>query len=232
MNQSLRYAFLAAALGLAAGCRTDTAGSWTETLRAADEPCATSGRNRFFILEPGYQLVLEGREDGEEAQLVITVLPETLAVAGVETRVVEERETVGGRLVEVSRNYVAMGARTHHAYYFGEDVDVYKGGRVVHEGAWRAGVSGATFGILMPGEALVGARYWQEQAPGVALDRAENASVSETFTAPAGTFTHCLKVRETTPLEPGAAEYKLYAPDVGLVRDGELRLIRHGFLKR
>jgi len=33
-----------------------------------------TGRNPYFILVPGYQLVLEGQEDGEEMHVEITVL--------------------------------------------------------------------------------------------------------------------------------------------------------------
>ena len=176
------------------------------------------------------KLVLEGKEKRRAVQLTITVLDEVKTVAGVETRVVEERETADGQLVEVSRNYCAIGARSHHVYYYGEDVDEYKGNQVVHGGAWLAGVNGATSGILMPGDVRTGTRYYQENAPQVAMDRAENISVSEEFTAPAGRFTHCLKVKETTPLEPGNVEYKRHAPNVGLVQDGSLHLVRYGFL--
>lgn len=207
--------------------------SWTETLTVLNEPLSPTGRNRYFILEPGYQLVLEGNEGREAVRLIITVLNDTKQVAGVETRIVEERETADGQLAEVSRNYFAVGAQSHNVYYFGEEVDVYKGGQVVaHEGAWLAGVNGATFGILMPGEIKIGARYYQEKAPKVAMDRAENVSVSETLTTPAATFTRCLKVKETTPLEPDNVEYKLYAPEVGLVQDGALRLVKHGSVKQ
>ena len=48
----------------------------------------TEGSNEYFILEPGFQLVLEG---GNEV-LKITVLDETEMVDGIMTRVVEERE--------------------------------------------------------------------------------------------------------------------------------------------
>ena len=182
-----------AVLALTAGCATEESAasadtSWTETLVPAPEPLSATGRNRYFILEPGYQLVLEGKEDRRAVQLTITVLDEVKTVAGVETRVVEERETADGQFVEVSRNYCAIGTRSHHVYYFGEDVDEYKQGQVTHGGAWLAGVNGATFGILMPGDVKTGARYYQEKAPQVAMDRAENISVSEEFTAPAGRF--------------------------------------------
>lgn len=54
-------------------------------------------------------------------------------------------------------------------YYFGEDVDLYKGSQVIHEGAWREGVRGARRGMLLPGVIRIGDRYYQEQAPGVGL---------------------------------------------------------------
>ena len=57
---------------------------------------ATTGRNPFFILEPGFELILEGEDDGEEISVTITVLDETFVVDGVECRVVEEYETEDG----------------------------------------------------------------------------------------------------------------------------------------
>jgi hypothetical protein len=51
---------------------------------------------------------LEAQEDGEMIDLVITVLNETKVVDGIETRVVEERESEDGELVEISRNYFAV----------------------------------------------------------------------------------------------------------------------------
>jgi len=62
-------------------------------------------------------------------------------------------------------------------------------------------------------------------AADLAMDRAEVVSLTERLTTPAGTFEKCLKTRETTPLEPGDTEYKLYAPGVGLVQDGPLVLM-------
>ena len=50
---------------------------------------SSTGRNRYFVLEPGFQLVLEGKEGGKTTVLTITVLNDTKMVDGVETRVVE-----------------------------------------------------------------------------------------------------------------------------------------------
>ena len=87
----------------------------------------------------------------------------------------------------------------------------------------------AGFGIH---ENLLGAKYYQERAPKVAMDRAENVSTNEVVKTPAGKFSHCLKVKETTPLEPDNVGYKLYAPGVGLVDEGDLKLVKHGFVKK
>ena len=45
----------------------------------------------------------------------------------------------------------------------------------------------------MPGLALLGARYYQELAPGIAMDRAEIVSLTETRQTLAGTFVQYLK---------------------------------------
>jgi hypothetical protein len=70
-------------------------------------------------------------------------------------------------------------------------------------------------------------KYYQEIAPGVAEDRAEVLSLSETADTPAGRFDHVLKTEESTPLEPGVKEFKLYAPGIGLLQDKELKLARY-----
>ncbi len=202
--------------------------AWTSHFWVDRKELSATGRNPFFILEPGYQLVLEG---GDE-RLAITVLNETKVVDGVETRVVEERETKGGKIVEVSRNFFAISKRTCGVYYFGEEVDDYKDGKPVgHSGAWLSGKDGAKFGLMMPGEALLGARHYQEIAPKVAMDRAEIVSVTATLKTPAGEFKNCLKTEETTPLEPDEKESKLYAAGVGLLQDGSMKLVKYGAVK-
>jgi len=188
----------------------------------------TEGEAPYFILKPGYQSTFTGGG----GKLVITVLNETLEVGGVMTRVVEEREWKGAGLVEVSRNYFAMDPKTGDVYYFGEDVDEYKKGKVVsHGGSWRHGANGATFGLMMPGKPSVGMKFYNEQAKGVAMDRAEIVSVSDRLTTSAGTFDRCVRTRETTPLEKFAREYKIYAPGVGLIQDGDMVLVSHSSAK-
>jgi hypothetical protein len=149
---------------------------------------------------------------------MITVKDETKSIDGVECRIVEEKETKNGKLTELSNNYFAISKRTNSVYYFGEDVG----------GAWLSGEKGARFGLLMPGLPLVGARYYQEIAPGVAMDRAEIISVNETVRTPAGEFRHVIKTQESNPLEKGEKEFKYYAPGIGLIQEESLKLVRYG----
>jgi predicted lipase len=205
-----------------------TSEEWTASFDLENCDFASTGENSYFILEPGYQVILEGEEDEEELQLTMTVLDETKVVDGVETRVVEEKESEGGNLVEVSRNYFAICKPTNDAFYFGEDVDIYEDGEIVsHEGAWLAGQNGAKAGMIMPGKVEVGMKYYQEIAPGVAEDRAEIVSVNNTLDTPAGNFQNVLKTEETNPLEPNEKEYKFYAPGIGLIQEEGLKLVNY-----
>jgi hypothetical protein len=195
---------------------------------------SSSGRNLYFSLRPGDRLVLAGKEGGVDVAVQITVLNQTRSITFVTqegesltviTRVVEERHWENNELVEVSRNFFARCTQTGDIYYFGEDVDIYEDGAIVsHDGAWRAGKSGARPGIIMPGTFLLGARYFQELAP-TAMDRAEHVKMGLTETTPAGTFRECVEIVETTPLEPGAQSIKRYCAELGLVFDSGAKLV-------
>ena len=188
---------------------------WRDAFAVDKARLANTGRNPYFILEPGYRLHFAKGKD----TLVISVLEETEVVDGVKTRVVEERETENGKLAEVSRNFFALDQASGDVYYFGENVDEYKNGKTVgHDGAWRAGVGGAAFGLMVPGAPKVGDKYYQEIAPKVAMDRAEVVGLSESLTTPAGTFRECLRVKETSAIERGTS-VKIYAPGIGLIKD-------------
>ena len=71
----------------------------------------------------------------------------------------------------------------------------------------------------------------QEVAPKVAMDRAQIVSLGDSLQTPAGRFEKCLKTEETSVLESGKA-YKLYAPEIGLICDGNLKLTKNGRAER
>jgi len=162
----------------------------------------------------------------------ITVLNKTKIINGIQTRIVEEKDFEDSVLVERSLNYFAISKKNNSVFYFGEDVDFFdKNGNIIgHEGSWRAGRNGAKPGLIMPGIALIGARYFQEIAPGVALDKAEILSVTDTVTVPVGTFKNVLKTEETTSLEPDVVDFKFYARGIGLIKDAEVSLVKFGFI--
>lgn len=193
---------------------TGIPGGWSHYFPVNKAELKTTGRNPYFILEPGYRLVLK---DGPRT-LTITVTEQTENVDGIETRLVKEDEERNGRPVEISKNYYAISGISNSVYYFGEDSG----------GSWHSGQKGARFGMAMPGTPLPGAKYYEEIAPGVDMDRAEIISTWATVRTPSGVFRHCLKIRETNPLEKGETEYKYYAPGIGLVQDESYKLVKYG----
>lgn len=211
---------------------TEGENEYTTSFRTEDCTFSSTGRNPFFILEPNYQLVLAGGDASEAAEVMITVLNETRQVNGTETRVIEERESIGGELVEISRNFFAICEETNSVFYFGEEVDDYENGNIIsHEGAWLAGEDANRAGVIMPGTIFLGARYYQEIAPDVALDRAEIIDMGEVIQTPSGDFSDSLITRETTPLEPDVAELKYYAAGIGLIQEEDLMLEHYGFIE-
>lgn len=184
---------------------------------------STTSTNPYFPIAGGLQWLYEGEESGEEVRLCITVLAGTEEVAGVTTRILEEREWHDGELVEVSRNFFAATS-DETVCYFGEAVDVYEGGAIVsHEGAWRADDPGTAPGIIMPAEPRPGVRFQMELAPGIAEDEGKVVGIGP-VTVPAGRFEDAIRVREVNPLD-GEKDYKLYAAGVGLVVDGSVELV-------
>jgi hypothetical protein len=166
-------------------------------------PFALEITNPFLPYPVGGVWVFEG--GGERLQ--ITVLPDTEVVAGVTTRVVEEREWEGDDLVEVSRNFVVQ-APDGSVCYYGEDVDDYENGQI-------SGHGGA-----------VGVTYKQEVSPGSAEDAGAIVDMGETVKVPAGTFTDTLSILDVNPMK-GEVDPKYYARGVGMIVDESLKLTQY-----
>jgi hypothetical protein len=203
------------------GCSTYSAATQTSldisVCDPANEPFSLTIDNEFFPLPVGMVQVLED----PSSKVQISVLDQTEIVAGVITRVVEEREWENGKLAEVSRNFFVQ-APDGSVCYYGEEVDDYKNGKIVgHGGAWRAGVDENKPGIIMPAQPAVGQIYQQEIAPGVAMDQAEHVAMNQAFTTPAGTFNNVLLVKETPQ------STKRYQHGIGLVFDDGMVLTKY-----
>jgi hypothetical protein len=218
------FGFLLFALLLVTLGQSQAKKEWQSAFSIDKKNLGVQGTNPFFNLTPGYQLSYAHKKDSER----VTVLGETRVIDGVTTRVVEDRELQNGTLSELTRDYYAIDSVTKDVYYFGEDVDVYKNGKIVdHEGSWLSGVKNAKFGLMMPAKPTPGQRYYQEQAPGVGMDRAEIVSNNTSLVTPAGKFSNVVFVIENSPLEIGSSK-KWYAAGVGPVKDGDMMLVKYG----
>jgi hypothetical protein len=179
--------------------------------------------NPYLPLAVGSSWRYEGTDDEGATEVVeITVLDETHPVMGVTTRVVRDRVTVDGELVEDTLDWYAQDA-AGNVWYFGEEVKDYEDGRVVSTaGSWEAGVDGVLPGIAMPASPRPGETFRQEYFAGEAEDMFEILAVDASIDTPTGTFTDALLTRDWTPLEPGVAEEKLYVAGIGKVAERQV----------
>lgn len=184
--------------------------------------------NPYFPLSNVTSKVFEGEttdpDTGETVptRLESNVLTETETVAGVEVLVLQEKAYEDGELIEDALDYFAQHT-DGSVYYFGERVDNYEDGEVKdHNGSWLAGENGNLPGIIMPAAPTVGETVSQENAPGIAEDKAKFLSLDESVSTPAGDFTGCVKTEDFNPLEtPIVYENKFYCEGAGLVREEE-----------
>jgi hypothetical protein len=180
--------------------------------------------NPWLPLTPGTTLVYAGVKDGKPGRDVVTVTHRTATIAGARCAVVHDRLYLRGRLAERTTDYYTQD-RLGNVWYFGErtaELDAH--GRVVsREGSWRTGRDGARPGIFMPARPRVGERHVQERFPGHAEDRFAVVSLDARLTVPYGSFTHVLRTKEWTPLEPGVLDAKHYARGIGEISERTVR---------
>ena len=179
--------------------------------------------NPYFPLRPGTTFIYEGQtEEGLEHD-EFAVTHNTREILGVTCVEVHDTVTLDGELAEDTLDWFAQD-RDGNVWYFGENTHELEDGLITTiEGTWMAGVNGDKPGIVMKAHPAIGDFYRQEFSLGNAEDFAGTFSLTETVTVPAGTFNHCLKSQETTPLETDLLEYKFYAPNVGNVLEVDAR---------
>jgi len=164
-------------------------------------------------------------EDGEKTfeTEFDTVTNQTKLIAGVLAVVVRARTFDDGVLIEDTLDFHAQDM-SGNVWYLGEDTKAFEyddNGKLINtdtSGSFLAGVNGAKAGFIMPANPTIGFNYYQEfAAADGALDQATILSLNETFTVPVGSFTNVLRTEETSELEPGVLENKLYAKGVGQI---------------
>ena len=175
--------------------------------------------NPYWPMKPGSRWVYrETDTEGANQKIVVTVTDRTKVVAsGVTARVVHDKATEDGQVVEDTFDYYAQDAKGN-IWYLGEDTTEYENGKPVSKaGSWEAGVDGASAGIVMLAHPKVGRKYREENYPGHALDGAKVMSRSEQAEVPFGHFRRVLFTKNFNPLEPRSLEYNFYARRIGPV---------------
>jgi hypothetical protein len=178
--------------------------------------------NPYFPLTPGTVFIYEGRSEAGLVHTEFFVTHKTVQILGVTTVQVHDRVTTNGKLTEDTLDWFAQD-KEGNVWYFGENTMELENGRPsTLAGSFKAGVNRAKPGIIMAAHPAIGDFYRQEFDLANAEDFAQVKSLSDTVSVPAGKFTHCLRTRETTPLEPDLKEAKWYAPGVGNVLTKDL----------
>jgi hypothetical protein len=192
---------------------------WNAISRVDVKNLVTTGKNRYFNLEPGYRL----RYANGDAALTITVRRKTKVIDGVEARVVEEKESHHGQPTKIVWRYYAIDKTTSAVYCFGVHNQSYYKGRLLSNRGWRSGARGAMFTLVMPASPNLGDTLLRNHSLDTPRRREQIINVSETVITPAGTFANCVCTETTGSREN---KVKAFAPGVGMVQDGPFALIK------
>lgn len=153
-------------------------------------------------------------------KMVREVQEKTKKISGVECLVMTEKEYENGELIEVSYNYFAQD-EDGNVYYFGEDVDDYKDGKVVgHGGAWLVGKNADEPCLFMPARPRVGQEFKPENSPPDAEEFDLVEILDEDLAVPAGEFKDVLVIAEGDTRGVWK-ERKFYARGVGLISENK-----------
>jgi hypothetical protein len=176
--------------------------------------------NPWFPLRPGTVYVYRGGDKGQPSRDVLTVTHATKVIQGIRATVIDDRVYLRGRLAERTKDWYAQD-KAGNVWYLGEDTATLDAGGKVKstEGTWQVGVDGARAGIFMPGQPRVGQTSRQEYYKGHAEDQFKVLSLSAHVHTPAASSRHALLTQETTPLEPGVIDHKIYVRGVGTVTE-------------
>ena len=171
--------------------------------------------NPYFPLVPGTTFIYKGQTSQGLSRDVFAVTDKTRVIDGVTCVEVHDSVFTNGALTEDTLDWFAQD-RDGNVWYFGENTAELVDGLITTiDGTFMAGVNGDKPGIIMKAHPAVGDFYRQEFSLANAEDNAKTLSITDSITIRFGSFDHCLKSRETTPLEPDLLEDKFFAPGVG-----------------
>jgi hypothetical protein len=172
--------------------------------------------NQWFPLKPGTRYVYTGVKNGTSSRDVMTVTHQTKTIDGVRCVAIDDRLYLRGRLGERTTDWYSQDNQGN-VWYFGENTaELDARGHVTStEGTWTTGVHGAKAGIYMPAHPHVGQAAQQEYYKGHASDQFKVIGLFGTVNNPA--TKNWLLTQETTPLEPGTVDHKMYVRGIGTV---------------
>jgi hypothetical protein len=190
--------------------------------------------NTYYPLVPGTLFrssgVVHDPDTGETSTEVdeTFVTFQTEIVAGVTARRVSDRVFTDGVLTEETTDLFAQD-KAGNVWYLGERTAEFErddNGKIINtdtSGSWLAGVHGAKPGFILPVDHTVGFNYREEFAPDdEAVDQATIVANDLTIDTKVGHFTHVLKTRNFSDIEPGVLEQKFYAPGVGQILEEDV----------
>jgi hypothetical protein len=198
------------------------------SLRTPSLPCPSSFANRidnkWFPVIPGTVFVYRGEKDGKQGRDVLTVTHQRRRILGIRATVISDRLYLDGRLAERTTDWYAQENRGN-VWYLGEStatLDAH-GKTISTGGSWLAGVNGARAGIYMPASPKPGDTGRQEFYKGHAEDQFKVLSLQASVNSPAVSSHHALLTQETTRLEPGTLDHKLYVRGIGTVVEQSIK---------
>lgn len=183
-----------------------------------DDP--TSIDNEWLPMKPGTRLVFEGttNEDNQllHHRVIITITDLTKVIDGINSVVSWDRDFSEGELVEAELAFFAQD-NDGNVWRMGEHPEEYENGVFVEAPTWMAGINGATAGISMLGDPVVGTLSYSQgwSAEVEFLDRGRVKNFQKQTCVSVNCFENVLVIDEFSVEEYGAHQLKYFARSVG-----------------
>lgn len=217
------------------GMMTEIWVPWASGAPSNGSPCGTSYApvldpasfvtvidNPYFPLPVGRTLVYTGVKDGQTQTDTVIVTDQTKVILGITATVVSDIATHGGTVLEKTFDYYAQDEQGN-VWYLGEDTTAFlPNSKTDTSGSFLAGVDGAQPGIIMEANPQIPDAYRQECYAGQAEDTAWVVATSGSVSVPYGKVRNILTTLESTRIEPGAFDEKIYGPGIGIVSEQSL----------
>ena len=178
--------------------------------------------NPYFPLPVGRTLVYTGVKDGQTQTDSVTVTDQKKVILGITATVVSDIATHDGTMLEKTFDFYAQD-QEGNVWYLGEDTTHFlPNGKTDTSGSFLAGVDGAQPWIIMEANPQIPDAYRQECYTGQAEDTAWVVATTGSVTVPYGKVRNVLTTLESTRIEPGAYDEKVYGPGIGIVSERSL----------